>query len=686
MKKSRTIRKSKPPLFEDEGMWLLNALPHERIKKRYRALSENFTERVMKGAVRINSGGSASFVSPDGLIITNHHVAYKHLAALSTAERDLVKNGFYAARREDELKIPHLEINVLDSITDVTAHIIKKTGKVRSAEIARIETDAKKKSGLRSDVVSLYQGGRYHLYQYRRYTDIRLVFAPEAAIAHLGGDIDNYEYPRYCLDITFLRAYENGDPVTPSSFFKFSLEQPQEGELLIVAGHPGRTDRLSTFEAIVDMRDRALPYRLNSIRRLEVCFDQYAGQSRENARQIEREVAQVKNLRKRYMGQLAALQDPEFMHRVEARDTALKKAVRSDSALRRNIGDPWTQIQSAVRFFAEDAEEFDVFENMIGMGGHYETPHPMKSFWTTYLAIARTIVRMADEDTKKNNQRLTEFADARRESLLEALYAPDPIYTEVEIVKLANAFSILVECYAGDRLVEKILAGKSPALRARELVMATKLGSTEYRKRLVRGGTQAIRSSKDPMIQLARLIDARARAVRSRVEKKVKSVFDAAYAKITDAQFSVYGEELYPDATFTLRAAFGTPQKLAVEGVVHPHCTTLAGTLAHARAHEEKGLWELPPSWQKARQWLSTASAPFNFISTHDSHGGNSGSPVITPDFKFKGILFDGIMSGQGSTFLYGDYERAISVSATGIVAVLEHIYQARGLVTELTQ
>ena len=676
-------------LFGDEGMWLLNAVPNARVKDRYGvSLPNDFGQRVMSAAVRVNSGGSASFVSNDGLIMTNHHVAHGLIASVSTADNDMVKNGFYAKTRDEEIKIPQLEVNVLASIEDVTQRVRGKVASARKAEIGKIELESKQKTGLRSDVVELYQGGAYHLYRYERYTDVRLVFAPEMAIASFGGDFDNYEFPRYCLDVTFLRVYDNaGAPVVPKQHLKLTTDELSEGNLLFVAGHPGRTDRLTSYDTLVDVRDRGLPYRLASLRRLEISYDQYAGRGPEFARRAEREIATVKNLRKRYVGQLAALQDPTFMARAYVRESALKKAVAKVPGLKKRIGDPWADIRKALVAMNKVNMEYEVFESHIGFGGHYDAPRPMRSNWTTYLAIARTIVRMVHEDTRPSAKRLSEFADAKRESLLAELYSPSPIYNDLEVWKLTDAFRLLLETFGpNDKLVQKILNGKDPHTRAAELVHGTGLEDIENRKRLVAGGVKAVKASKDPLIMLALLIDKRARAARTIMATKVKGVFEDAYARIADAQFAVYGTDLYPDATFTLRLAMGTPQGLVLGDDTFPHYTTIAGVLEHQAAHSGVKPWVLPPSWEKAKEWVKGAHIPFNFITTHDSHGGNSGSPVLTKDFQCVGILFDGVQSGQGSTFMYGDYERAVCVSAHGILAILEHVYKATSLVKELVR
>jgi hypothetical protein len=299
MAQKKRVAVKKSPLFGDEGMWLLNQIPRSRIRSRYGVLlDDHFGTRVMSAAVRLTNGGSASFVSSEGLIMTNHHVAHKLIASVSTAERDLVAQGFYAPRREDELKIPHAEANVLVSIEDVTERVLKAKASEHKKVIAALELESKQKTGLRSDVVELYQGGAYHLYCYERYTDVRLVFAPEMAAASFGGDFDNYEYPRFCLDVTFLRLYDaSGVPVKPRQRLTLVADAPTEESLLFVAGHPGRTDRLTTYAALMSARDHGLPYRLRSLARMEILYQQYAGRGSEYARRVEREMQTVMNLR-----------------------------------------------------------------------------------------------------------------------------------------------------------------------------------------------------------------------------------------------------------------------------------------------------------------------------------------------------------------------------------------------------
>jgi hypothetical protein len=678
-------------LYGDEGMWLTNSLPFARIKELHGVdLPKDFGTRVMHAAVRMNNGGSASFVSDQGLIITNHHVAHEIAADLSTPERNLVRDGFYAARREDELKAPELEVDVLDSITDVTGRVRSADARgAKKAEIAAIEAAAKG-PGYAGAVVTLYQGGRYHLYRYRRYRDIRLAFVPEEAIASFGGDFDNYEFPRYALDIAFFRVYDNDVPVRPDTRLTFAAGLPPADTCLFVAGHPGKTDRLTTYAAIQDIGNRSLPLRLGSLRRQEISLQQYAGKSREAARQARHDQFTVENLRKRYMGQLARLQDPTFMGRIKAREDAIRVAVAASPELVKQIGDPWADIERALGKLADIQPEYDLFEAMIGFGGHYDKPNPnrpLRSNWTKYLAIARAILRLAEEDAKPDAERLSEYADAHRESLLAKLYSPAPLYKDFETSRLADALGLVVERYGmDDPFVQELLAGTSAHERARELVEGTALDSPAERKKLVEGGTAAVEASRDPIIALARMIDGRARAARARLESDVQDMFDRAYGKIAEALFLIYGDQVYPDATFTLRIAYGTMQGFIRDGVQVPPMTSVAGTLAHGAVHGFVTPWKLPPSWDLSGEWVAASTAPFDFVTTHDSHGGNSGSPIFTEDFRFVGILFDGVMEGQGSTFLYDDTERAVSVSSAGILAVLTNIYHADALVAELTR
>ena len=682
------MKKIKETLLRgDEGMWPLNMVPRERLQALHGvSVNDEWLTQVQHASVRMNNGGSASFVSGDGLIATNHHVAASILYQLSDGTRDLMRDGFLAKTRADELPAPQLEVNVLWEIEDVTQEVhgalaTAKTSaerrKKRRAAIATIEQNSKEKTGLRSDVVTLYNGGKYHLYRYRRYTDVRLVFAPEAAIAAFGGDIDNYEYPRYCLDVTFFRVYENGKPLQTPEHFSWGAEAPKMGETLFVAGHPGTTERLTTYDRLRLLRDRGLPHVLNYLRRQEILLEQYGGRSPENARRAEDRLHSIRNIRKRFMGQLASVQSEAFMQTLRKREETIRAAVRNNPALRKKTGRAWEEVEKASEVYDSYRDEYLAFEGARG-------------FSSGLFTIARTIVRLAEEDPKPNAKRLGEYGDARRQSLLERLYSPAPIYKDLEETLLADGLRLLVETFGfADTEVRNVLNGEDIEVVAKKLIRGTKLDSVATRKRLVKGGANAVATSKDPLIHLARLVDKRARKVREVIETQVESPIEEAYGHIVDALFALYGESLYPDATFTLRLTYGNIVPYDVEKVPEQKYTTIGGVFAHGKRHNNEGAWKLPASWQKHEKKLVSDKSAFNFITTHDTHGGNSGSPVFTKDMKIVGLLFDGLVHTQGAdSFMYQADEKnhTVCVHAEGILSVLTSVYGAKNLVRELSQ
>lgn len=668
----------------DEGMWLFNQPPRDLLKQRYDFdATDAWLEHLQKSSVRFNSGGSGSFVSADGLVMTNHHVGADALQKLSTAEKDLLKDGFHAADRAAEMKCVDLELNVLVGIEDVTARIngaVKPEMEPAAAQQARraainsLEKESLDATGLRSDVVTLYQGGLYHLYRYRKYTDVRLVFAPEQAIAFFGGDPDNFEYPRYDLDVCFFRAYENDQPAKVEHFLEWSEKGAADGELIFVSGHPGRTNRLNTTNHLKFLRDTALPYMLDHLRRREVLLRTYGERSLENGRRAKDELFGYQNSRKARLGGLAGLQDPAIMdgkHQVERR---LREAVANDANLKAKYGDAWDRVDAAIETYRTVFVRNALLER--GM-----------AFDSRLFEIARTLVRLADESAKPNAERLREFGEAGRESLEQDLFSTAPIYADLETIKLADSLGNYMEQVGGDdELLRKCLAGKSPTARAAELVANTKLADVAERKRLAEGGKSAIESSDDPLIQLARLLDGPARELRKVYEQQIEEPLRQAYGDIAQANFAVLGSNVYPDATFTLRLAFGTVKGYDEAGRTLPPWTTMGGAFEHSIAHERKDPFELPERWWKAREQVK-ADTPFNFVSTADIIGGNSGSPVVNRDGQVVGLIFDGNLASLVLDFVYDDKQaRATSVDARAILESLRSVYHADGLVQELTR
>jgi hypothetical protein len=672
----------------DEGMWLFNNPPYKTLQDKYHFQpTAVWLEHLQKSSVRFNNGGSGSFVSADGLVMTNHHVGADCLQKISTKEKDYVKSGFEARSRSEEPKCVDLELNVLMGIEDVTTRVAgavtsgmstAEAEKSRRAVINDIEKESRDKTGLRSNVITLYNGGQYHLYRYKRYTDVRLVFAPQKSIAFFGGDPDNFEYPRYDLDICFFRVYENDQAVHVEHYLKWSEAGAAEGDLIFVSGNPGRTERLDTVAHLEYQRDLVMPGALNILRRREVLLKNYSDRSSENARRAEDELFSVQNSRKAFLGMLGGLQDPAIMDKKRATEKALRDAVNNDPKLQLAYGDAWDQVAATLKTLVKIRDEY----NLIGYG----PTKGAQAFNSELFDTAMTLVRLAEESSKPNAERLREFSEAGLDSLKLQLFSEAPIYDDLEIVKLADSLGFMVEVKGAENdFVKKVLAGKSPRDRAAELVHGTKLKDVAIRKQLAEGGLKAIDNSNDPMIELAKLVDAPARRIRLTFEQQVDEPQRQAYGKIANARFAVYGSSVYPDATFTLRLAFGEAKGYVEAGQEIPWATKLGGTFEHADAHENKDPFELPAIW-KERKGKLNPSTPFNFVSTADIVGGNSGSPVVNREGELVGIMFDGNIQSLVLDYIYTDQEaRAVAVHSAGILEALRKVYAADRLVGELT-
>jgi hypothetical protein len=671
------------PVQSDEGMWLLNDPPRKLLKEKYHFdLTDDWLQRAQRASVRFNSGGSGGFVSPDGLIVTNHHIGADALQKLSPKGKDYLRDGYHARTPAEELKCPDLELNVLQSIEDVTERVnaaVKPEMKpaeafaARRAVMATIEKESLDKTGLRSDVVTLYQGGKYHLYRYKKYTDVRLVFAPERAIASFGGDVDNFEYPRFDLDVCFFRAYEAGKPVHPEHWFKWSKTGPAENDLVFVTGHPGTTNRLETVAKLRHRRDVTLPYTLNWLRTQEALLSQFSARGPEEARMAQKDLSRVANARKAISGQYQGLLDPAIMTAKEEEEKGLRAKVADGGEKQKAYGEAWDRIAAAEKALA-------------GFERDYYLKERGDAFNCELFHIARHLVRLAAERPKANADRLREYRDSALESLEFQLYSPAPIYVELERVKLAGALSFLAEQLGGEHpFVVKVLAGKSPAARAAELIEGTKLTDPAERKRVAAGGAKAIDESNDAMIRFAKLVDDEARAVRKRYEDEVEEVERQANGQIAKARFELLGTAIAPDATFTLRLAFGTVKGYRVDGADLPFHTTFGGAFERAEKQGNREPFVLPPRWVQAKDKLDPKT-PFNFVATSDTIGGNSGSPVLNRAGELVGINFDRNRHGLVRNFVYTDEQaRHIAVHSRGVLEALRTLYDAKELAKELT-
>jgi hypothetical protein len=540
--------------------------------------------------------------------------------------------------------------------------------------MAKSEKDAHEATGLRCDVITLFQGGAYNLYRYKKYTDVRLVFAPEYDIASFGGDVDNFEFPRYDLDVCFFRVYENNQPVRVSHFFPWSRKGPAEGDLVFVSGHPGATQRTETSDRLIHRRDLTLPYLLSKWRYVEALLSQFVARGPEETSMAQGELYSAANSRKAISGQYEGLLNTRLLNDHEARELRLRRRVQSDAEASAKYGDPWLKVTAAQK----KLEEFEKVYQLLEFGD---------AFNSKLFKIARHLVRLAEEKTKNNSERLPEYRDTALSSLELQLFSPAPIHPELERVKLAGSFGFLAETLGGGSpVVQQVLDRKSPGVRAAELIGGTKLADPQERRRIAKGGMTAIENSTDPLIQLARAIDPEARALRKRYEEEVVEVEKQAYGAITEIrrQFGTGVSDVCPDATFTLRLAYGVVKGYEEDGQAIPFATTFAGLFERAERQKYREPFALPKSWQSARSKLNLAT-PMNFTSTADTIGGNSGSPVLNRAGELVGINFDRNRHGLVRNFLYTDeMARHISVHSQAVLEALEKVYGAEPLLQEL--
>ena len=665
----------------DEGFWPFNRIPKAAIKQAYGVeLTETWLERVQQASVRFPSG-SGSFVSPEGLVLTNHHVALDIIQKLSTPERDYVKSGFYAAERAQELRAPDLELVVLQRIEDVTARVnaavkptmsAAETLATRRAAIAAIEDEAQKKTGLQAEMVTLYQGAQYHLYLFKKFTDVRLVFAPEFDAAFYGGDPDNFTFPRFALDMSLFRVYENGKPLAVKQFLPWSAAGIREDDPVFTSGHPGTTQRLNTMAHLEVLRDHSLPINLEIYSRIRDALAAYGSQGPEQERQAKDLIFGIENSLKSWRGQLAGLNDPALLQKKQATESLLRKAVASNPDFQARFGGAWDAVATARRELRAYNIERVMFEGGL-------------AFFSEYSAQARVLVRWAEESQKPNGERLPEFTDARKPQIERQVGSETPIHPGLEKARVAVGLRLMIDKLGADHpLAQRILAGKTPEARAAELVDGTKLGDASVRKQLFAGGAEAVKASTDPFIEVMRLIEPRARELRKKYDNEVLAVERDAYAKIAQAVFATAGDAAYPDATFTLRLSYGAVKSYQEDGKRVEPFTQIRGLYARADQHANKPPYTLPESWAKAKGTLNLTT-PYNFVTTNDIVGGNSGSPVINARGELVGLIFDGNIQSLPGYFVYdGSVNRAIAVDVRGMIEALRKVYGAERLANEL--
>ena len=660
----------------DEGMWLYNEPPKSQLKQQYGfELTQEWMDHLRLSSVRFNNGGSGSFVSSQGLVLTNHHVGADAIQKLSTADQDLIKTGFLARTRDQELKTKDLELNVLYEIEDVTERIkgaVSPGMTSEEAEAAKravkteIEDSSMEATGLRSDVVTLFRGGAYHLYRYKKYTDIRLVFAPEIGIAFYGGDTDNFEYPRYCLDMALFRVYEDGKPVSPKEFLSVSDQPLKEGDLTFVSGHPGRTERLNTSDHLEFLRDIRYPMALRTVRRAEVLLRTFGERSPESKRRAQDDLFGYQNARKAYLGGLEGLQNPALLKSKKEAEARVTEKLKSQPELTEKYGDPYSDIKQALEIYREIYPDY----YLVGAG---------RAFNTRLFDYAETVHRYRAELKKPSGERLPEYRDSNLDSLKQKLFSTAPLYDDLEQAKLADSLSYLMEVRgADDPLVRKVMEGKSPAVRASDLIRGTRLDDVEFRRQALEGSVE------DPMLELAALVDEESRRLRKRYEEDVEVALEDGYGRLAQLEYQLGTTAGYPDATFSLRLAYGPVKGYELNGEEVPAFTTIGGLYDKGARFEQQAPYTIPESWMKAKSRLDL-DTPFNFVSTPDITGGNSGSPVVDRDGDLIGLIFDGNIQSLVLDFQYEDVvSRAVSVDVRAIREALDKVYDAPFLVEEM--
>jgi hypothetical protein len=670
-----------PHVRAAEGMWTLDNLPLAALQSQYQFTPDKaWVDKVMHASLRLAQGCSGSFVSPTGLVLTNHHCAERCIEGLSTKSHDYIVEGFSARAREKEQRCPELELNQLQTITDVTATIKAATqGKTGAAfrpalnaATAKLTADCvgNQRDTVRCDVVELYHGGRYHLYQYHRYQDVRLVWAPEIAAAFFGGDPDNFNFPRYALDASILRAYENGQPVASRDYFVIKPSGAMAGELTFTLGHPGTTQRELTVAELETLRDLRLPRALFLVSELRGVLEQYRQSGNAAQRASYGDFYSIENSFKSYHGQHSALLDPALLEQMRQREQQLQQYVASQPALAATTS-AWSDIERAERV------------NRV-INNRYYFLETSRGFQSRFFTMARTLVRGAAERAKPDADRLSEFNEAGLPATEQTLFSPAPIYPEYEKLKLAWSLTKLREWLgADDPLVRKVLGKESPAQVAARVIDNSKLADVKTRRALW-DNPASVTTSNDAAIQLALLVDDDARAIRKRYEDEVESVEQRAGQAIAEARFAMTGTGAYPDATFTLRLSFGEVRGWQQGETSIAPFTTFAGAF---QRHTGADPFALPASWLRAQSKININMAtPFDFVTTNDIVGGNSGSPVINRNAELVGLIFDGNLLSLGGAFGYNEtVNRAVAVHAGALIEALRNVYGANDLAQELT-
>jgi hypothetical protein len=667
------------PASAEEGMWTFDNPPAKALKEKYNFNpTKEWLDHVRLSSVRFMDGGSGSFVSPYGLVVTNHHVAVGQLQKMSSEKMDYVKLGFYAQSPKEEIKCPDLEVNVLVSMEDVTSRVLaavkpkmsdEEALKARKAEQARIEKESMDKTGLRSDVVKLYHGGEYWLYCYKKYTDVRLVMAPERQAAYFGGDWDNFTYPRYDLDFAFFRVYQDDKPLQTEHHLKWSKSGAADGELVFITGHPGRTNRLYTAAQLELQRDLQYPLILGYVDRTMAALREYSQRGQEQMRRALVYLFGYGNARKAYAGMYKSLTDEGFMQRKREAEADIRKRVDGKPEWKKKYSQAWENIEKVIR----------KHKNEVKRRGYQQL------FGSKLGNMAETIVKYVQEVKKPDAERLDGFHDSELEELRFHLFSPAPIYRDMEAVLLESSFRFVLDNLGKQDAFSKILQDLGdPKDAGEKLANQTQLVDAAVRRKLIEGGVEAVEKSDDALIVFARKIVPILVENEKWQKKHVESVITPAGEQIAQALFAIYGKDTYPDATFTLRMTYGPVKGYPMNGTRAPYKTTLYGLYDRTLGFDRQGDWALPGRFWERKKFLDL-STPVNFVCECDIVGGNSGSPVINREAELVGIVFDGnIESLAGRFFFDPENNRAVSVHSAYILLALQKLYDAADLADEL--
>ncbi len=666
--------------YADEGMWTYDAIPIKQIKEKYGfEPSKEFLDHLRLSSVNIYA--SASFVSSDGLILTNHHVALFAAQRMSTPEKNYVKEGFVAESLEKEVLIPGMSVRLLVGIDDVTKEIEESAkGKatpqeakeVREKKIASIESECLKNEGLKGEVVALFGGAKYSLYKFKEYREIKLVMIPELSAAFFGGDYDNFTYPRYDLDFAFLRAYENGKPAKTENFLKINPDGIKEGDIVFVSGHPHKTNRLETYAMLKYKRDVSMPFEIEKLEKVRSLLKNYSKKGKEEARRARTMLYYVENALKSMEGEFKGLKDEKLMSKKLSMENELKREVEKNDDLKKSYGNPWKELEEAFLWASKNFNDLNFKMRMwLGERG--------------LLGYALNIATYAEEIKKADSERLPGYHDADLVGFEEKISASNPIYKDLEELLLLFKLEEMVRGLGEeDPFVKTVLQGKTPQEMAKYLVEGTKLDDPSFRKLLVEKKAKLVAKSKDPMIEFAKRIFPEVRKMEELYKNNVQAIEEYALSQIAKAGFAIYGSDFYPDGTGTLRLSYGKVLGYPQGSTLVPPFTTFYGLLDRAYGFGNKGDFEIPPNLAKHLEKIDLKT-PLNFICTADITGGNSGSPVVDKEGKLVGIAFDGNAESHPNTFVYDEYQaRCVCVDIRAIIEVLNKVYNAEWIVKEM--